>query len=55
MSSQMDALGQIGGGPVVGAIGRTFSLRAALAVSGLILSPALWLYARSRRQPSAAA
>ena len=44
----MDALGQIGGGPAVGAIGTAFSLRAALVTSGLILSPALWLYARVR-------
>jgi DHA3 family tetracycline resistance protein-like MFS transporter len=49
MSSQMDALGQIGGGPAVGAIGNAYSLRAALVTSGLVLSPALWLYARVRR------
>jgi len=49
MSGQMDALGQIGGGPAVGAIGNAISLRAALVASGLILSPALWLYARVRR------
>ena len=49
MSGQMNALGQIGGGPAVGAIGSAFSLRAALVTSGLILSPALWLYARVRR------
>ena len=50
MSGQMDAFGQIAGGPAVGAIGSGFSLRAALVTSGLILSPALWLYARVRRQ-----
>ncbi len=49
MSSQMDALGQICGGPAVGAIGNAVSLRAALVASGLILSPALWLYARVRK------
>ncbi len=48
ISSQMDALGQIAGGPAVGAIGTAFSLRAALVTSGLVLSPALWLYARVR-------
>ncbi len=48
ISSQMDALGQIVGGPAVGAIGTAFSLRAALVTSGLVLSPALWLYARVR-------
>jgi DHA3 family tetracycline resistance protein-like MFS transporter len=48
MSSQMDAFGQIAGGPAVGAIGNSYSLRAALATSGLILSPALWIYRRVR-------
>jgi DHA3 family tetracycline resistance protein-like MFS transporter len=48
MSSQMDALGQIAGGPAVGAIGNGVSLRAALATSGLILSPALWIYRNMR-------
>ena len=48
MSSQMDAFGQIAGGPAVGAIGNRYSLRAALAISGLILSPALWIYGRVR-------
>ena len=45
MVSQADALGQIGGGPVVGAIGLR-SLRAALTISGLMLAPALVLYSR---------
>jgi len=49
MSSQMDAFGQIAGGPVVGAIGNLVSLRMALVTSGLILSPAVWLYARMRK------
>ncbi len=48
MSSQMDAMGQIAGGPAIGEIGRSVSLRAALASSGLILSPALWIYKRLR-------
>jgi DHA3 family tetracycline resistance protein-like MFS transporter len=50
MNSQMDAFGQIAGGPAVGAIGNHYSLRAALACSGLVLSPALWIYTRIRRQ-----
>jgi len=45
MVSQADALGQIGGGPAVGAIGLR-SLRAAITTSGLLLSPALILYSR---------
>ena len=50
MSSQMDAFGQIAGGPVVGAIGKSISLRAALGASALILSPALWIYRRMRKR-----
>lgn len=56
MCGQMDALGQIVGGPAVGALANV-SLRAAMAVTGLALVPALPLYARARRQlaaPSAA-
>ncbi len=50
--SQINAVGQIGGGPVVGVIGDTLGLRAALTVSALLLSPIVWLIARaSRRQP----
>lgn len=43
MSSQANALGQIAGGPGVGAIGTLWSIRAALVTSGLLLSPVLWL------------
>jgi DHA3 family tetracycline resistance protein-like MFS transporter len=46
MSSQVDALGQIVGGPIVGGIGNTFGLRAALTSSAVILSAALPLLAR---------
>ena len=49
MSNQSDALGQIAGGPAIGALGNV-SLRAAIAASGLLLSPALFLYARANRQ-----
>jgi DHA3 family tetracycline resistance protein-like MFS transporter len=47
MSSQVDALGQIAGGPMLGAIGSVFSLRAALVGAGVVLSPALLLYTRA--------
>lgn len=43
MSAQADEIGQIAGGPVIGAIGTVISLRAALAISGLLLLPALGL------------
>ena len=53
VSGQVDAIGQIAGGPGVGAIGNR-SLRAALVTSALILSPVLPLYTlairRSRRR-----
>ncbi len=49
IDGQVNALGQIAGGPAVGALGNV-SLRAALVVSGVILSPALLLFARARRQ-----
>ena len=48
MSSQVDALGQIIGGPIIGAIGTVISLRAALLSSAAILSPVLALFARTR-------
>jgi DHA3 family tetracycline resistance protein-like MFS transporter len=44
MSGQVDSIGQIAGGPVVGLIGSLISVRAALFTSTLILSPALVLY-----------
>ena len=49
MGSQANALGQIAGGPVIGAVGTLAGIRAALAVAGLILSPALALYGRALR------
>jgi hypothetical protein len=49
MSGQLDSLGQVVGGPVVGAIA-TMSLRAALVVTGVSLAPALALYVRAARQ-----
>lgn len=50
MSSQANALGQIAGGPGVGAIGNTFSIRAAIVTSGTLLSPVLGLYVRVARR-----
>ena len=43
VSGQADAIGQITGGPVVGAVGNA-SIRAALVSSALLLSPVLPLY-----------
>ncbi|MBK8020193.1 MAG: MFS transporter [Chloroflexi bacterium] len=38
---QFDALGQIGGGPLVGFVGLRLGLRAALTLTGIILAPAV--------------
>ncbi len=48
MYGQVDAVGQIAGGPAVGAIGN-LSLRLAMLASAAILSPALLLYRRAGR------
>ncbi len=53
IDGQVNALGQIVGGPAVGAIGN-ISLRAALVVAGAALSPALLLLVRARRQGTVA-
>ena len=47
MGGQADALGQVAGGPVVGAVGALGGLRAALVGAGLILTPAFLLYAKA--------
>ena len=52
MGGQADALGQVAGGPVVGAVGALGGLRAALFVAGLILSPAVLLYGRATHRDS---
>ena len=51
---QVNAIGQIAGGPVVGAIGDRFGLRAALTASGLMLAPVVWLIARASARSAAA-
>jgi len=50
MSAQADALGQMVGGPILGAIAVGASLRAALVVAGLALLPSLLLYTRTLRR-----
>ena len=49
ITSQADAIGQTIGGPVIGYVGLIASLRAALALAAVILSPTLALYARTLR------
>ena len=50
MSGQADALGQIAGGPGIGAIGSIFSLRASLTAATIALLPSLLLYGRALGQ-----
>jgi DHA3 family tetracycline resistance protein-like MFS transporter len=49
MTSQLDALGQFAGGPVIGWIGRLRSLRAAIVSAGLVLSPTVWFYGKAKK------
>jgi len=49
MSGQVDALGQIAGGPAIGVIGNLVSIRAAIVASGAVLSPVLVLFVRTMR------
>jgi DHA3 family tetracycline resistance protein-like MFS transporter len=50
MSGQVDAIGQIASGPLVGLVGNLVSVRAALSCTGFILAPVLALFARAQRQ-----
>jgi len=49
ISNGANSLGELAGGPVVGAVGTLASIRAALATAALVLSPALLLYGRAIR------
>lgn len=49
MDSQADALGQIAGGPLLGWVAGGFGTRVAMVVVSLLLTPALYLYARTLR------
>jgi DHA3 family tetracycline resistance protein-like MFS transporter len=51
MTSQSDALGQIAGGPVLGWFGSTYSIRAAITASGLLLAPAVLFILSALRRP----
>jgi DHA3 family tetracycline resistance protein-like MFS transporter len=46
---QIDAVGQLIGGPIIGLIALQFSLRAAMIGVAMMLLPAVWLYARALR------
>lgn len=49
-SSQMDALGQVAGGPLIGFIARQISIPIGLLVSAIFLSPSLILLRRSKSE-----
>jgi DHA3 family tetracycline resistance protein-like MFS transporter len=53
VGSQVDAIGQIAGGPAVGAIGNSISIRAALVVSASILAPVIPLHGIAARRGKA--
>lgn len=54
MESQTNAIGQIAGGPAIGAIGNSFGLRVSLGLGAIILAPVLLLYGRTLKKPSVA-
>jgi DHA3 family tetracycline resistance protein-like MFS transporter len=49
MHNQLNAVGQIAGGPILGSVASLVSIRAALIASGLTLFPVPLLYARAAR------
>lgn len=50
MSSQVDAIGQMGGGPLVALVAGIYSATAAIVTSGLLLLPAVPLINRANKQ-----
>ncbi len=50
MTGQADAIGQVGGGPLMGLIGQQFSPRHAVFAASLTFAPLLLLYVRGRQQ-----
>jgi len=52
IASQADAFGQIAGGPVVGFIGVISSVRIAISVSALMLTPLIVIFNRLLRKRS---
>ncbi|MDR7078589.1 hypothetical protein J2Y03_003641 [Neobacillus niacini] len=44
VKGQVDAIGQISGGPVIGVIATNFTIKIAIRVSAILLMPVLILY-----------
>lgn len=49
IAGQSNAIGQAGGGPLLGGVGNLFGIRAALLAGAAVITPALALYARAIR------
>ena len=47
ITGQANAIGQAGGGPILGGIGNAWGMRAALATGALAIAPALAFYGRA--------
>jgi DHA3 family tetracycline resistance protein-like MFS transporter len=56
MGGQMDAIGQVAGGPTIGAVAVAWGVPAAIVIGGVLRAPALVLYGRALRrgEPTAA-
>lgn len=54
MTGQMDAIGQITGGPLIGLIANLVSMQTAITISGLLLAPALPLIQAADRKETPA-
>ncbi|MBI3159046.1 MAG: MFS transporter [Chloroflexi bacterium] len=52
MAAQIDAFGELAGGPFIGLIGRWAGIRAAIIMAAAVLAPVLPMYARLRRFPA---
>ena len=50
IAGQSNAIGQVGGGPMLGLVGNAFGIRAALLAGAAVITPALALYARAIRR-----
>ena len=50
MNNQMDALGQIAGGPLLGLAARAYGMPLTFVLAGLLLLPASYLYTRTLRK-----
>jgi MFS transporter, DHA3 family, tetracycline resistance protein len=50
MSSQVDSMGQVAGGPAIGLLANAVSVSLAISVSGALLTPALGLILRANRR-----